>query len=63
MEEIITQGNARNYAAVLRAASIAERIWGYGHVKECIFKAVDSKWNDAVAQLSSRAVFELKQVA
>jgi len=63
VEEIMRHGTSRNHAAALRAASVAEKIRGYGHVKERNFKAVDTEWTDAVAQLSGRAVIELQQVA
>ncbi|MGF6875624.1 indolepyruvate ferredoxin oxidoreductase family protein [Paraburkholderia sp. MM5477-R1] len=63
IEQIITHGNTRNHPIALRAASIAGKIRGYGHVKERHFQALDEEWRSAVAQLSSHAVIELKQVA
>ncbi|MGU7782286.1 indolepyruvate ferredoxin oxidoreductase family protein [Burkholderia sp. PU8-34] len=63
VDEIIRHGNARNLQAALRAASIAEKIRGYGHVKERNFESVDAEWRVAVAQLSRPLVVELKQVA
>ena len=63
VDDIIRHGTARNYQAVLRAASMVEKIRGYGHVKERNFKSVDTEWTDSVAQLSKPSVIELKQVA
>lgn len=63
VDEIIRHGTARNYQAVVRAASMVEKIRGYGHVKERNFKSVDAEWTNAVAQLSKPSVIELKQVA
>ncbi len=63
VDEIIRHGTACNYQAVVRAASMVEKIRGYGHVKERNFKSVDAEWADAVAQLSKPSVIELKQVA
>ena len=54
---------ARNYEAAVRAASIVEKIRGYGHVKARNFNSVDEEWTKAVAQLSNLSVIELKQVA
>ncbi|RAR61304.1 indolepyruvate ferredoxin oxidoreductase [Paraburkholderia unamae] len=63
VDEILRHGTARNYQAALRAASIVEKVRGYGHVKERNFKSVDAEWTNAVAQLSKSHVIELKQVA
>jgi indolepyruvate ferredoxin oxidoreductase len=63
VDEILRHGTARNYQAVVRAASMVEKIRGYGHVKERNFKSVDAEWTHAVAQLSKPSVIELKQVA
>jgi indolepyruvate ferredoxin oxidoreductase len=63
VDEIIRHGTSRNHQTALRAASIAEKIRGYGHVKARNFKALDAEWRDAVAKLSSPSVIELKQVA
>jgi indolepyruvate ferredoxin oxidoreductase len=63
VDEILRHGTARNYQAVVRAASMVEKIRGYGHVKERNFKSVDAEWANAVAQLSKPSVIELKQVA
>lgn len=63
VDEIIRHGTARNYQAVVRAASMVEKIRGYGHVKERNFRSVDAEWTNAVAQLSKPSVIELKQVA
>jgi indolepyruvate ferredoxin oxidoreductase len=63
VDEIIRHGTACNYQAVVRAASMVEKIRGYGHVKERNFKSVDAEWTDSVARLSKPSVIELKQVA
>lgn len=63
VDEIIRHGMARNYQAVVRAASMVEKIRGYGHVKDRNFRSVDAEWTNAVAQLSKPSVIELKQVA
>jgi len=63
VDEIIRHGTARNYQAVVRAASMVEKIRGYGHVKERNFRSADAEWTNAVAQLSKPSVIELKQVA
>ncbi len=63
VDAIIRHGNARNLQATLRAASIAGKIRGYGHVKERNFQSLDAEWSAAVAQLSRPAVIELKEVA
>ncbi|WP_321930540.1 indolepyruvate ferredoxin oxidoreductase family protein [Paraburkholderia guartelaensis] len=63
VREILRSGNSRNYQAALRAASIAEKIRGFGHVKERNFTAVDVEWKNALAQLTGHSVIELKQVA
>ncbi|RQS63405.1 indolepyruvate ferredoxin oxidoreductase family protein [Burkholderia sp. Bp8963] len=63
VDAIIRHGNARKLQAALRAASIAEKIRGYGHVKERNFEAVDAEWRAAVEQLSHPVIIELKQVA
>ncbi|SOE92125.1 indolepyruvate ferredoxin oxidoreductase [Burkholderia sp. D7] len=63
VDQIVTHGTARNHQAAVRAASIAGKIRGYGHVKERNFRALDEEWRSAVAQLSGHAVIELKQVA
>jgi indolepyruvate ferredoxin oxidoreductase len=63
VDEIIRHGTACNYQAVVRAASMVEKIRGYGHVKERNFKSVDAEWTDSVARLSKPPVIELKQVA
>ena len=63
VDEIIRHGTANNYQAVVRAASMVEKIRGYGHVKERNFRSVDAEWTNVVAQLSKPSVIELKQVA
>lgn len=63
VEAIIKHGNATNHDAAVRAASLAEKIRGYGHVKERNFDAISPQWTAAVEQLSNRTVIELKQVA
>jgi indolepyruvate ferredoxin oxidoreductase len=63
VDEIIRHGTACNYQAVVRAASMVEKIRGYGHVKQRSFKSVDAEWTNSVAQLSKPSVIELKQVA
>ncbi len=63
VDEILRHGNSRNYRFVLRAATMVEKLRGYGHVKERNFKSIDAEWTSAVAQLSKPSVIELKQVA
>jgi indolepyruvate ferredoxin oxidoreductase len=63
VDEILRHGNSRNYQAVVRAATMVEKVRGYGHVKERNFKSVDAEWTNAVAQLTKPSVIELKQVA
>ncbi|PFH20177.1 indolepyruvate ferredoxin oxidoreductase family protein [Burkholderia sp. JKS000303] len=63
VDAIICHGNARNLQAALRAASIAGKIRGYGHIKERNFQSLDAEWGAAVAQLSRPAVIALKEVA
>jgi indolepyruvate ferredoxin oxidoreductase len=63
VDEILRNGNSHNYQAVVRAATMVEKIRGYGHIKERNFKSVDAEWTNAVAQLSKPSVIELKQVA
>lgn len=63
VDEILRHGTARNYQTALRAASMVEKIRGYGHVKERNFRSVDAEWTNAVAQLAKSSVIELKQVA
>ncbi|MGK8209383.1 indolepyruvate ferredoxin oxidoreductase family protein [Burkholderia cenocepacia] len=63
IDEIVRCGNAHNLSAVLRAASIAEKIRGYGHVKARNLRSVDAEWQAAVAQLARPAVIELKEIA
>jgi indolepyruvate ferredoxin oxidoreductase len=63
VDEILRHGTARNYQTAVRAASMVEKIRGYGHVKARNFNSVDAEWTSAVAQLSKSAVIELKQVA
>jgi len=63
VDEILRHGNSRNYQAAVRAATMVEKVRGYGHVKERNFKSVDAEWTNAVAQLTKPSVIELKQVA
>ncbi|WP_207005737.1 indolepyruvate ferredoxin oxidoreductase family protein, partial [Trinickia mobilis] len=56
VDEILRHGNASNLQTVLRVASMAEKIRGYGHVKERNFQSVDAEWSNALAQLSRPAV-------
>ncbi|CAD6550331.1 hypothetical protein LMG27952_04996 [Paraburkholderia hiiakae] len=63
VDEILRHGTARNYQAVLGAASLVEKVRGYGHVKARNLRSVDAEWTNAVAQLSKPSVIELKQVA
>ncbi|MGS0895858.1 indolepyruvate ferredoxin oxidoreductase family protein [Burkholderia stagnalis] len=63
VEAIVNHGASLDYPAAVRAATLAGRIRGYGHVKERAFRAIDLEWRDAVAQLSRRPVIEVKQVA
>jgi indolepyruvate ferredoxin oxidoreductase len=60
---IMEFGNTRNHAQAIRAASIAEKIRGYGHVKERNFKALDQEWKDAVEGLKAPYVIPLRAVA
>ncbi|WP_432239558.1 indolepyruvate ferredoxin oxidoreductase family protein [Herbaspirillum robiniae] len=61
--EILRLGSSRNVEDVYRAATIAQKIRGYGHVKERNIEAVDLEWASAVAQLSRPRIIELKRVA
>ena len=63
VDEILRHGSSRNYRFALRAATMVEKLRGYGHVKERNLKAIDAEWASAVAQLSKPSVIELKQVA
>jgi indolepyruvate ferredoxin oxidoreductase len=60
---IIEHGNARNHALAIQAASVADKIRGYGHVKERNFQALDQEWKDAVDALKARTIIPLREVA
>jgi indolepyruvate ferredoxin oxidoreductase len=63
IDAIIEHGDARNHAQAVRAASIAGKIRGYGHVKERNFRALDQEWTEAVHALAARTVIPLREVA
>ena len=60
VELVLKHGSQRNYALALRALCIAEKIRGYGHVKERNLAAVEQEWQDAMRQLADHTFTALK---
>jgi indolepyruvate ferredoxin oxidoreductase len=63
VDAIMVHGGPRNVQTALRAAQIADKVRGFGHVKARSFEALDAAWSEAVARLRDVSLIDVRQVA
>ena len=63
VDAILRHGGPRNRHTALRAAQIADKVRGFGHIKTRSVEAVEAEWNEAVTRLCDVSSIELRQVA